>query len=457
MRLDGGGDKKEQSLDPYVGPRPFGRSVEDLERFYGRAEEMEEIISLILGNQLSLIYSQSGAGKTSLLNTKVLATLETHYGFEVLSVARVRISSTIAIGSNSFSTDVESSPIANTYVFNALQTMNPEIDPRLLINKSLSGFLNDYFPIKKDIRGRPSPQIIIFDQLEELFGFYPDRWREQQEDFFKQVADALNNNPALRVVFVIREDYLAQLDPFTRILPGRLKSRFRLERLRKDAALLAVKGPLIRANIVFDKELIDKIDNLVEDLLRIRVETLDGQIQEIKGEFVEPIQLQIVCRRIWAELRFSQIDQINQDDSGYLVDVDRALEDFYVEAIREAVKQTNVSENIIRNWFEEKLITSSGTRGIVHRDVKATGGIPNRTVDILEQKYVIRKEQHSGAQWYELTHDRLIDPIKNSNMRWKEKERKMRSRRNRLIIIPAGVAVAAAVAITLLLVLFGPG
>ena len=61
--------------------------------------------------------------------------------------------------------------------------------------------------------------------------------------FFKQIAEALNNNPHLRIVFVIREDYLAQLDPFSRILPEKLRPRFRLERLRKNAALQAIKGP----------------------------------------------------------------------------------------------------------------------------------------------------------------------------------------------------------------------
>lgn len=35
---------------------------------------------------------------------------------------------------------------------------------------------------------------------------------------------------------------------------------------------------------------------------------------------------------------------------------------------------------------------------------------------------MIRKEARSDVQWYELTHDRLIKPIKDSNQRWYEKE-----------------------------------
>ena len=78
---------------------------------------------------------------------------------------------------------------------------------------SLSNFLRDFFPHQIDHRGRNIPQILIVDQLEELFNFYsdPNRWHEQQEDFFNQIAHVLESDPLLRIVFVIREDYLAQI------------------------------------------------------------------------------------------------------------------------------------------------------------------------------------------------------------------------------------------------------
>jgi hypothetical protein len=98
----------------------------------------------------------------------------------------------------------------------------------------------------------------------------------------------------------------------------------------------------------------------------------------------------------------------------------KALEDFYIEAIREVSKQTGPGEDIIRNWFEKNLITTSRTRGIVHRGFNETGGIDNTVVERLEKKYLIRKEERSGAQWYELTHDRLIKPIVDSNKKWKD-------------------------------------
>ena len=52
-------------------------------------------------------------------------------------------------------------------------------------------------------------------------------------------ADALNGDPDLGIVLVIREDHLAHLDHFASILTEKLKIRFRLEPLHKDAALVA--------------------------------------------------------------------------------------------------------------------------------------------------------------------------------------------------------------------------
>ena len=79
-------------LDPFIGPRPFTRTRDDQKRFFGRDDETDEIVSLILGHRLTLVYAQSGAGKTSILEAQVGPKL-VEYGFEVLPRARVGIAS----------------------------------------------------------------------------------------------------------------------------------------------------------------------------------------------------------------------------------------------------------------------------------------------------------------------------------------------------------------------------
>ena len=73
-------------LQPYVGPRPFERDDQAL--FFGRESEASDLLSLVMAHQDVLFYAQSGAGKTSLLNARLIPMLE-QKGFEVLPVARL--------------------------------------------------------------------------------------------------------------------------------------------------------------------------------------------------------------------------------------------------------------------------------------------------------------------------------------------------------------------------------
>ncbi len=411
-----------EEVNPYIGPRPFNRDAEDQKRFFGRDFETDEIISLIFTHQLVLVYSQSGAGKTSIFNAQIAPTLEKNE-FDVLPLARVGISSFIELHSIYPHNNVKNSYITNLYLLNVFQSLKQEFDdPQLFLDKSLSSFLNEYFPSIETPKGKHRPQVLILDQLEELFGLYIEGWREQQEEFFKQVTEALNTNPLLRVVFVIREDYLAQLDPFLEIFPEALRPRFRLERLREDAALSAITMPLHNTNRFFQPGAAKK---LVNDLLKMRVENPDGKMVEVKGEFVEPVHLQVVCHRLWLKAKTDGILQITEIQIG---DVNEALEFFYNDAINDASNDSNIHQNEIRRWVETSLITATGTRSIVHRGPEYTGEIPNIIVDILEKKHLTTSERRAGGKWYELTHDRMIEPIKISNARWnKQREETSKS------------------------------
>ena len=75
------GDK--DIVEPYVGPRPFRRSLEIESASLEETRKSEEVQALILTHKLVLIYAQSGAGKTSLFNANIIPYLESE-GYEVL-------------------------------------------------------------------------------------------------------------------------------------------------------------------------------------------------------------------------------------------------------------------------------------------------------------------------------------------------------------------------------------
>jgi hypothetical protein len=384
MILDTMEKNTKSQLEPYVGPTYFTRDPKDQARFFGRNKESEEIVSLILAHKLVLIYAQSGAGKTSIFEAQVARMLQ-KYGHNVLPRTRVGVASNVKPELTSTSNnDTRTRNSENFYMFNAFQSLLPsqENKSQPLCNMTLDQFLMRYIFVKSntdfsddDQDSNLKPTVLLFDQLEEIFSYYPNgrNWREEQVGFFKEVAEALKKNNFLRIVFIIREDYLAELDRFVDYLPERLRPRFRLERLNKEAAYEAIKGPLenLDKNIYDHKEIDIKIKEIVKNLSKIRVESASPEKTTdepgwLEGEFVEPLQLQVVCQRRWKMLFSSQYSHTHQDELD-LLDVDTALKEFYEEAIHKAAKQTNINEKDIRELFNRKLITSNGMRAFVHR------------------------------------------------------------------------------------------
>jgi DNA-binding beta-propeller fold protein YncE len=355
-----------------------------------------------------LLYAQSGAGKTSLLNAGVIPLL-IEEGFEMLPVARVR--GLIPEG-------VDLKAIVNIYAFNTqMAWVADRVDPRAMTSTSMAAFLGGRGH-PTDAQGVPLPRVAIFDQFEELFAFYAERWRER-EAFFLQVAEALEADPLLRVLFVLREDYVASLDPHADLLPEGLRTRYRLERLRSEAACLAVEGPLRGTGRSFAEGV---AASLVQELVGIRLESAAGEVVEAAGEYVEPVQLQVVCQNLWLELP-PETTLITTEHLRTFGDVNEALRVFYERAVSRVAGETGVNESDLRRWFDHQLITAAGTRGTVFRGRDSTGGIPNAAVDALENRHLIRAELRAGARWYELTHDRFIEPIQRSNAAWRQHER----------------------------------
>ena len=394
------GDENRRSI-PYVGPRPFERREHNL--FFGRDRETSELLSLIISHRTVLLHAQSGAGKTSLLNASLIPQLEDEL-FDVLPIARVK---------GLIPANLDSGEISNLFVFNTLLSwVDKDDDLNRLARMTINDFIQQ-LRNQNDKNGMQTPIVMIFDQFEEIFFSYQERWQDRKE-FIKQLANALETDHLLRLVLVIREDYIAQLSPHSNVMPEKLRIRYRLACLKKDAALAAVKGPLSNSRRSFGAGV---AETLVDDLLKIRVETFDRGTVVVNGEFIEPVQLQVVCQRLWETLP-AQSNIITKGDLQAFGDVNQALQEFYENSIQKTIAQTDINEGVLRGWFKNKIITPAGTRGTAYRGPQETAGIPNSAIDILESQHLIRGEIRGGARWYELTHDRFIEPILTSNQEW---------------------------------------
>jgi hypothetical protein len=422
--------------NPFVGPLPFERKDADL--FFGRVGEVQELVSRIVANRVVVLYAASGAGKTSLLNAGVLPLLEREERFEVLPSARF---SRVAVA------DDAGRSVENVYVYTTLLnwseravtlsepselTPEPSEAPASAATSAVTAetTLGDFLTTRghlRDARGRPLPRVVVFDQFEEIFTVNPEYW-EHREEFFRELADALDADRYLRVVLALREDYVAQLEQLLPLLPSYV--RFRLEQLSRDGAIEAVTGPVAKAGRSFGTGVAEA---LVQDLQTLRVDVGGEKPTEMPGEFVEPVQLQVVCQSLWSELP-PDVKEITEQHTHTFGDVDEVLERFYDDAVRAAAKAAHVRGKRLRQWVEDAFITSVGTRSTIYRTAESTADIPNAAIEELEDRHLIRGDWRAGARWYELTHDRFIGPIQSSNARFRAEASRARRRRLRTAV-----------------------
>jgi WD40 repeat protein len=405
--------------NPFVGPRPF--TAADSARFRGREREARDLLSLVISERLVLFYSQSGAGKSSLINASLAPSLRAR-GFHVLPVGRVS-------GRSDGETEVK-----NIFIYDLLLSLEGgSADEERLAQLSLMDYLDELeTPQSGETeeqarREGVTPLVLIIDQFEEIFTNHPEAY-EKREDFFEQVAEAMENDPYLWVVFAIREDFVAGLDGYAHLLPGQMRGRFYMQRLRQDAATRAVTEPA-RGIRPIDE---DTAGKLVENLRQVVASGVAAKRdQPPLGEFIEPVQLQVVCYQLWERAARKNIPELNMEvlpdllEGRTLADfVSQALADFYenvIEFTMESMRQRGqpISQRKLRDWFSDHLITPAGTRAFVFGSRKSVEGMPTAVVELLVSRHIIRSESRASATWYELVHDRMVDPIVKANEAWR--------------------------------------
>jgi hypothetical protein len=439
-----------QRTNPYMGPEAFSR--EDAALFFGRRQELRDLVALAATERLLLFYAPSGAGKTSLLNAKLIPALEEKL-YEMLPVARVSGASEVP------------ATVRNVYTYNIMVGLaRGEPDPERFAQLSLSDFLwrlstddGQHYALREGseaMRLSASkdelwPRVLVLDQFEEIITTYPTFWRHR-EDFFRQLDEAMRADALLRVVLCLRSDFVQDLDRYTGLLENGLRSRYHMLPMGTADGLAAIEEPARAFHHPFDEVVARR---LLENLSQVREQEATGQVHMVEGEWVEPIQLQVVCYQLWERLRErlgpQPGERIDAEDlqalagaselasgaadkappgeadrlSGF---VDGALASFYEDALALALATTpgRVDEAFLRDWFSTKLVTDSGTRGFLQRGTEETAGVPEAMVRTLVDRHLLRGDVRGGTRLVELVHDRFVAPIRRSNRLWTEQRMK---------------------------------
>lgn len=419
IRIADQASQGERPINPYVGPRAF-RTDETL---YGRDRELIELVDLLIAERVVLLYSPSGAGKTSLIQASLLPELQ-QQRFRPLPVARISVP---LQGADISDTNV------NRYMLSVMLSLESKLRPadnqrsvEQLCAISLSDYLRGELTVTRRIdhsSGQESlgemPLVLIIDQFEEVLLIDPGD-QSGQAEFFRQLGDALEEQ-AVWALLSMREDFLGGLDKFSYQLPNSLTARYRLDLLKRAAAKEAIQAP---PKDIYDITLSDAAtDQLIDNLSTVLVQPPGGVPEPEISPYVEGVILQTVCSRLWQEIDpvSQELKIILPEHLGDLKHVDRALAQHYSDSVEVASRTASISERMVRDWVENSLLTKQKFRNQTDRGPAGDPRKAYRCIRQLERQHLVRSEPRLNRPWYELIHDRFIEPLINDNADWRER------------------------------------
>jgi WD40 repeat protein len=414
----------------FVGPTP----ISNKDHFFGRESETEELTHLLLAERIVLMYSPSGAGKTSLIEAGVLDEFKrvTRGEFEILPTVRLSLNLSKSIGTDS--------PFSESAIRCWIELDEGRASGTHF--RSVTSFLKQHREVKeKEREGKGVCILVVFDQFEECLTLLPDV-ADSATKLFEDLSSALADDN-IWALFAIREELLGPIMDLAQELPSRFRQTFRLGFLSRSKAQEVIEKTFALGKFSFTKGVIKE---LVDDIALVNVQDLRGEFHRRPGEYVEPLHLQLVCKYIVEELpnettefgrkhlkpvtaagiadvtklttRLTERIARTEQGIGMVSRVDDALAAYYSSELAGITGDNVQQEKKLRFWVEEKLIDSKFMRIPVKQGKEETEGLENAQLDMLEKAYLVRKEQRLNAYWYELAHDRFVQPVLLDNAAW---------------------------------------
>ncbi|MGY6275481.1 nSTAND1 domain-containing NTPase [Methylomonas sp. MgM2] len=405
--------------------------------FHGRSKESHELFLALNRAPLTVLYGQSGLGKTSLLRAGLFPLLREADYLPVY----IRLDH-----------GEDSPPLLEQIQRSLLQTAEEsrcEL-PAFTDDESLWAYLHrDDLEIWS--RGsRLMTPVLVFDQFEELFtlGRRGAASNNENQAFLAVLAclvenrvpaaleQALEAGPELarhldfrkqdyKLLLAFREDYLPEVEELRPLMPSIAQNRLRLLPLSQPQALQAVEKS---GGSLLTHEVAERIVNFVASAQQSQQDEESAK-QFLNDVAVEPALLSLVC----AGLNNHRKQQ--------------GLATITVELLKSC--QTTIIENFykqsleglhpaVRAFIEEDLLTRAGHRDSrALDDALAVPGITQEAIDRLVTHRLLRVDERYGQKRLELIHDRLTETVRISRDRRQNEEaqaaaqRKAKRRRKR--------------------------
>ena len=344
-------------------------TAQDKDRFFGREVEQQRLVELIFRSRLMLIYGQSGTGKSSLIQCGLAKVMSSADYFPVMIRRRTNLLTAIQTTLNNLLDKTGDTDIVGMATQLARYSMRPVY--------------------------------LIFDQFEELF-ISGDR--AEQTQFFDLLKILYQSSASIKLLLVMREEYIAYLYPYEDSLPNLFDFRLRLEPMSKRNLHAVITGMCRVADIQLTDE-------------EQTVERIIDNNQSPKNPFQLPY-LQVYLDRLWRTVMASRqpgdSSPIVFDTAlvGQLGKIEDVLARFVDEQEQLISSELPEEDRPAVKIFLETLVTYEGTR----RECKATslaaetGYVPALIKQIGEALEAARIVQFEDGS-YELAHDSLAKVI----------------------------------------------
>ncbi|MDP5171848.1 MAG: OmpA family protein [Bacteroidia bacterium] len=420
----------------YPGVKPFSQA--DSHLFFGRTQDIQQLVRYLRTEELVVMHGKSGLGKTSLIQAGVIPQLE-QSSRKVLPFTPL------------------------TFRFNSYNPRDPKNLPHIVeANISREPSFLDNLPVKyislwqalksrqlqEGAPAKPQGYLLIFDQFEELFT-YPD---DEVDAIGHDLADLYNRvmpaevkkvlrreemvNPELKaqldkpgmrewleapvqikMLMAIRSDKFNLMDRLSPYIPDILLNSRILEALNREQADEAIEMPAAMAGAFesptfrYSAQARDKILDFLTSHNTRRV---------------EGFQLQILCRNIEENLiSFVKSGGKKSDrrikiiktpaDAGVeyeVTDIDADFGNILRHYYDEQINKLDGEEEILlaRSFIEDELIADGRRVSMDRAAIK--NAVSDELLYKLENTRIIRREPNSmGGFSYEISHDTLLDPV----------------------------------------------
>ncbi len=197
---------------------------DDRNIFFGRDREIEELYQRVFDSKLLLVYGVSGTGKSSLI----------HCGLANKFQETDWLPLVIRRGGNIIERMASAIKTASI-----TEQQNKFTSPGDFKKGVRSLYLDHYKPV-----------FFIFDQFEELFIFGD---KEERRSFIHIVKTLTESDLQCRMIFVMREEYMAGVTEFEKFIPTFFANRVRIEKMSHRNALEAIKEPCKVFNISIEE------------------------------------------------------------------------------------------------------------------------------------------------------------------------------------------------------------